>query len=464
VTLSRRLARRSRTLAYADIPADVLTSGRLHLLDAIGVGLASAGTGVGRPYLDAASHLGGAGRASIIGSSLRRDAASAALLNGGLMHGLEFDDTHTSSIVHGSAVLAPAALAAAQESKVSGEDLLRAYILGWEVLVRVGLAAPGGFQARGFQVTSVAGSLVAALQGAEIMRLDENQTVAALGIALSQASGVFEFLSNGSAVKSMHPGWAAHSGLIAARLAAAGLNGPETSIEGRMGLFQQFAEAGAVAVERFAASLATLGQQWHIRQAAYKFLPCCHYLHPYVEALDQLGPVLAADIRAVNCLVAPGAAQIICEPWSLKQAAATGHEARWSLPIVVAARLIDGVINHATFAAPPPAPIRELARRVSWLPLEQHQFPQRFEAELTVIFNSGEQQRCRIDDVFGGASRPASAEQVKAKFRANAQLCLNAAGVAGLEHVIDTLEHHAAARVGEYLASPDVNISSPATP
>lgn len=464
MTLSRQLARRVRALAYADVPADVLTSGRLHLLDAIGVALASAGTGVGRPYLDAASVVGGAGPASVIGSSLRRDAASAALLNGGLMHGLEFDDTHTSSIVHGSAVLAPAALAAAQEGEVSGKDLLRVYILGWEVLVRMGLAAPGGFQARGFQVTSVAGSLVAALQAAEIMRLDENQTVAALGIALSQASGVFEFLSNGSSVKSMHPGWAAHAGLLAARLAAVGLNGPETSLEGRMGIFQQFAEAGAVAVERFAASLATLGQQWHIRQAAYKFLPCCHYLHPYVEALDQLGPVLAADIGAVHCLVAPGAAQIICEPWSRKQAPATGHEARWSLPIVVAARLIDGVISHATFAAPPSAPIRELATRVSWLPLAQHQFPQRFEAELNVVFNRGGQQRCRIDDVFGGAGRPASSEQVKAKFRANAQLCLNAAAVAGLEHVIDTLERHAAARVGEYLASPAVNTSSGANP
>jgi 2-methylcitrate dehydratase PrpD len=464
VTLSRQLARRLRALAYADIPADVLTSGRLHLLDAIGVGLASAGTGVGRPYLDAASALGGAGPASILGSCLRRDAATAALINGGLMHGLEFDDTHTGSIVHGSAVLAPAALAAAQEGDVAGEDLLRVYLLGWEVLVRMGLAAPGAFQARGFQVTSVAGTLVAALQAAELMRLDENRTVAALGVALSQASGVFEFLSNGSSVKSMHPGWAAHAGLLAARLAAAGLNGPETALEGRMGLFRQFAEDGALAVERFEDSLATLGEQWHIRQAAYKFLPCCHYLHPYVEALDQLGPVVAADIHAVHCLVAPGAAQIICEPWLRKQAPATGHEARWSLPIVVAAQLVDGTVGHATFAAPPSAPIRDLASRVTWSRLAAHQFPQRFEAELSVAFNTGRQQRCRINDVFGGAGRPASPDQIKAKFRANAALCLDAAAVAGLEDVIDTLERHASARLGGYLATPPVNTSRGAKP
>ena len=101
----------------------------------------------------------------------------------------------------------------------------------------MGLAAPGGFQARGFQITSVGGTLVAALQAAEIAKLDENRWLAALGIALSQASGVFEFLSNGASVKSMHPGWAAHAGMLAARLAAAGLDGPETALEGRMGLF-----------------------------------------------------------------------------------------------------------------------------------------------------------------------------------------------------------------------------------
>ena len=454
MTLSRQLVGSIRRLGLAEIPAEVVRCGRLHLLDAIGVGLAAAGTGVGMPYLAAATALGGAGPASVLGAAMTRDAATAALVNGGLIHGLEFDDTHTASIVHGSAVLAPAALAAAQAADAPGGDLLRAYILGWEVLVRMGLAAPGGFQALGFQVTSVAGSLVAALLAAELAGLDADRTVAALGIALSQASGVFEFLSNGASVKSMHPGWAAHAGLVAARLAAAGLDGPETALEGRMGLFKQFAADGAGAVERFAASLASLGRHWHISEAAYKFLPCCHYLHPYVEALEQLGTVAAADISAINCLVAPGAAQIICEPWSRKQAPHSGHEARWSLPIVVAARLLDGVIDHATFRQSPSAPVRELAARISWSPLEGAQFPQRFEAELTVTLRAGGTRRCRIDDVFGGANRPAGGDEVRAKFRANAALCLEAAAVAELEHAVDTLERHSAARLGVVLASP----------
>jgi 2-methylcitrate dehydratase PrpD len=152
--------------------------------------------------------------------------------------------------------------------------------------------------------------------------------------------------------------------------------------------------------------------------------------------------------------VAPAAAPIICEPWSRKQAPASGHEARWSLPIVVAARLVDGAIGHATFAEAPSAPVRDLARRVTWSALPAAAFPQRFEAELKVVFADGQAQRCRIDDVFGGASRPASAAEVKAKFRANAALCLDAAAVANLEEAVETLDQQSSARLARPLAVP----------
>ncbi|MFX7052414.1 MmgE/PrpD family protein, partial [Acinetobacter baumannii] len=88
-----------------------------------------------------------------------------------------------------------------------------------------------------------------------------------VGIALSQASGVFEFLSNGATVKSLHPGWAAHAGIVAAGLARAGLTGPETSFEGRFGLFRVFAR-DAAAADRFAAEITDLGRRWHLPEAA----------------------------------------------------------------------------------------------------------------------------------------------------------------------------------------------------
>ena len=109
--------------------------------------------------------------------------------------------------------------------------------------MRLGLAAPGEFQREGFQITSAGGTMVAALVAADIAGLDEDAAVNAVGIALSQSSGVFEFLTNGSSVKSLHPGWAAHAGVLAARFAQAGMTGPETALEGDRGLFRRFANA-----------------------------------------------------------------------------------------------------------------------------------------------------------------------------------------------------------------------------
>ena len=210
MTLSREIVRHWKTVNTAPIPDAVLAAARLHCLDAVGVGLAASSLPQGEPYR--CFSAGGQGGISLLTGGSLASPADAALVNGGLIHSLEFDDTHTGSIVHGSAVLAPTTLAVAQACKTSPEAALRAYLLGYEVLIRIGLATQGGFQRNGFQITSVAGALVSALIATDLIGGNEDDGVNAMGIALSQASGVFEFLTNGSSVKSLHPGWAAHAG------------------------------------------------------------------------------------------------------------------------------------------------------------------------------------------------------------------------------------------------------------
>lgn len=439
MTLARELVRRARALQAQELPLEVSRAARLHLLDAAGVGLAAAGSPVGVAWRNYGRDVP-AGPASVFGRG-GATPAEAALINGGLIHSLEFDDTHTGSIVHGSAVLAPAALAAGEANGATGARLLGAYALGWEILVRFGLAAPGAFQARGFQITSVGGTLAAALVAAALGGLDEDATVAALGIALSQAAGVFEFLSSGSSVKSLHPGWAAHGGLIAARLAAAGMTGPETSLDGRFGLFAAFA-GDASAPERFGASLSELGQKWVLPDTAFKFLPCCHYLHPFVEAAGVLESrrISAASIERLVCGVPPGAAPIICEPWALKQNPATPHAARWSLPIVVAARLVEGRVDLATFEREASAEVRALAARMRWEPLEDTDFPRVLAAAITCETKDGERQTVRIHDVYGNVGRPPAEQEVREKFRTNAARSLSPPAMAALKSAIDELD------------------------
>jgi len=439
VTLARELVRAARAAAGTPLPEDVAIAARLHLLDAIGVGLAAAGSPIGAAYRAYADEVAKGGPATVFGQASGASAADAAMINGGLIHSLEFDDTHTASIAHGSAVLAAGALAVAEAQKASGAALLGAYARGWEVLIRFGLAAPNGFHAKGFMSTSVTGALTSALLAAELMGLDEDRSVAALGIALSQASGVMEFLTNGSSVKSLHPGWAAHGGVVAAMLARAGMTGPETSLDGRHGLFRQFTgDEGAAG--RFRTLIGGLGREWHLPKAAYKFYPCCHYLHPFIEAAGQLAErgVRANDVEHIVCRVPQGEAAVICEPWETKQAPATGHAARWSLPIAVAARLVEGKVDLATFETTANGAVREFARRVAWEPLPGARFPERFEAELVCTTRNGHQS-VRIDDVFGNHTRPPGAEAVLAKFRANAARSLKRDAITALERAAQNL-------------------------
>ena len=397
----------------------------LHFTDALGVGLAAARSPVGTPYRLYSRSLSNQGPATILGATEGASAADAALVNGGLMHSLEFDDTHTGSIMHGSSVVAAAALAVAEANgaavPTSGTALLGAYARGWEALARFGLAAPGRFHAQGFQATSVAGTLAAALVAAELSGLTEDQTVAALGISLSQSSGVMEFLSNGSSVKSLHSGWAAHGGVLAALFARAGMTGPETSLEGRWGLFRKFA-GDDDAAERMGALLGDLGSKWHLLDAAFKFYPCCHYLHPFIEAAGILADrgVRAADVKAIVCEVPVGAAPVICEPWERALDPANGHAARWSLPITVAARLVEGKVDLATFETSASAGVRALAQKIRWVPLANARFPERFEAVISCELASGQTETVRVDDVDGNHTRPPSVERVLEKFRANA--------------------------------------------
>jgi 2-methylcitrate dehydratase PrpD len=421
MTLSRALARRWMRAAQAPPPDHVAQSASLHLADVVGVGLAAAALDQGAAYRRFA-RTAPTGRVATLAGVRVADAATAAMIDGGLIHALEFDDTHMGAIVHGGAVVAAAALATAQRTGAGWSRMLRAYALGYEALIAMGLAAPGAFQATGFQVTSVAGPLAAALVAADLLDLDETTRVHAVGIALSQSSGVFEFLSNGASVKSLHPGWAAQGGVTAARLAQAGLTGPETALEGQRGLYAVFAR-DRTAPARLDALLGRFGDDWRLPEVAFKFLPCCHYLHPFVEAAQTLAARRQGrEIAEIALWIAPGAAGVVCEPWGLKQAPRDGHAMRWSLPLVVARALLGGAVDHRFFAAPPPADALALAARARWSALEPNRFPQAFEARVALVYADGSQDEARVDDAFGGPARPATVDAARAKFRANAAL------------------------------------------
>ncbi|MFQ5566676.1 MAG: MmgE/PrpD family protein, partial [Paracoccaceae bacterium] len=439
-TAARRIAQFAAGLRLADIPAEVVAAAKLHFLDAIGVGLAASTVPLSAGWAGAAQRIGGAGPATVLGRAGGRSAAAAALANGAQIHSLEYDDTHIGSVVHGGAVAAPAALAAAEEAEASGDRLLAGYIAAWEVMIRLGLAAPGAYQASGFQVSAVGGALGAATAAAAIGGMTRDRAVSALGIAGSQASGLLEFLSDGATVKALHPGWAAHTGIAAAALAEAGMTGPASVLEGRFGFLAAFARDPAAA-GRLAAHLDQLGEVWHLPDAAFKLYPCCHYIHPYLEAMQALSDGLRRDeIASITCHVAPPAAALICEPWKRRQNPASGYDGKWGLAYCLAALLVDGRVDVTTFAGAPDPAVVHVARRIGWEPLAPHHFPHRFEAAIDVRLADGAIRKFEIRQVRGGPGRPIREAEVLEKFRANAARALPPPSVERLAETILSLE------------------------
>lgn len=420
----QRMAAFAATVQQADIPDDVMALARLHMADAVGVALAASSVPSHRHFLSSLlAQFPTPGPATVLGVGRTAEACVAALMNGTSMHSLEYDDTHMRSIVHGSAVIVATVLAVAQQQKLSLPQALRLTVVGWECLVRLGVAAEGAFQRRGFQVTSVGGAIVAAVLASAARDADANVIARAAGIAGSQASGIFEFLSDGSNVKALHPGWAAHSGIWAASLASAGMTGPMSVLEGKHGIYAAYADDRA-AGDRLHAELDSLGQTWLLRDAAFKFYPCCHYIHPYLEAaaiLREQARCLGRRIVSARTRVASGAGLVIAEPWERKQAPRDSNDAKYSLPYCVALVLLGKPVDvTAMTEGPLDAQAVQFAGQISVQAWQDSGFPARFGADLTITLDDGQVLHSRIDQVLGSADRPATTGQVQDKFLQNA--------------------------------------------
>jgi 2-methylcitrate dehydratase PrpD len=410
------------TLKQQDIPSDVASIARLHTLDALGVGIAASNGAVQQRMAQSfLSSVAPTGPCTVLGHRTPASSDSATLLNGSFIHALEFDDTHMASIVHGSSVLVPAVLAAAEQHQLNLGELTRLITIGWELLIRIGSAAPGAFQRRGFQVTSVGGALVSALLAALAAGASRAEIISAQGIAGSQASGIFEFLSEGATVKAMHPGWAAHAGSLSSTLARAGMTGPSTVFEGRFGLYKTYTDETGAA-ESLGRELNTLGQRWMLSDAAFKLYPCCHYIHPFLEAVEALmqASLNAEEIERIECEVPQGAAAIICDPWHQKQTPSILNEAKYSLPYCMALAFLNIPITAQHFLSDQiNAQAVAFAQKINWTPMPDADFPNKFQAEIRVELRNGQSLHKRIDQVKGSADRPASLEDITDKFVRN---------------------------------------------
>ncbi|MCX2730679.1 MmgE/PrpD family protein [Saccharopolyspora sp. NFXS83] len=422
-TLSARVAEFVSATTFDDVPDAVLHEARNHVLDALGSALGSSAMNFGDAVHTAARRLGAGQEAHAIGYGTALPAASAALVNGTLIHGFDFDDTHVGAVYHATAPALAGALAAAEEAGATGRRLLLGYVLGMEIGCRIAAAGAGRFHARGFHPTGIAGTFAAACAAASIRGAGPETARDALGLCGSQAGGLLEIRN--SWLKRVHPGWAAHSGLIALTLAESGFSGPATVFEGTKGLFAT--HLGFVP-DGEGLGLDTLGERWMTAETAYKPYPCCHFTHAFADAafqvLDELGArsLRASDITRIVCPTSPGVMPEVTEPAAVKIAPATTYDAMFSVQYAVASVLVRGRLDLATFYDDPldDPEVLAVARLVECPADPDSDYPARFPGEVRLHLGDGREITHRVTASRGTPGNRFTDEDVTAKFLGNA--------------------------------------------
>jgi 2-methylcitrate dehydratase PrpD len=453
MTALEQFAQFAEQTRYDALPPAVVRSIKERVLDTIGLCLAAAPMDTSRMAAELGASWGGAPEATTIGFPHRIGATNAAFVNGTLAHSLDFDDTHLPSVLHPSASLIPAVLAAGQAIGASSRAVIEAAAVGYELCIRAGMAGydrtlgNSVFFERGWHATSICGTLGAAAAAAKLYGLDAAGIGHAVGIAASMGSGVIEANRTGGSVKRLHCGWAAHAGLVAAQTARAGFTGPPSIFEGRFGFYQAFC-GDQVHIEELTDGL---GRDWCIPDIFYKPYPANHFTHAGIDAAMKLRErVDVADIAEIELGVATPTLRTIAQPPEAKARPQSGYHAQFSGPFTVATALLarDGGglglwLDDFTDAKVRDPRYLELAAKVRCYaePICDAIFPNQFPAVLRIRTHAGAVFEEQVLANRGGPGNPLSFAELEVKFLANAsrripreQAELTAARIAELEN------------------------------
>lgn len=407
----------------ASVPPAVIARAKLSILDALGIGLASSNYEFAKVMADALVELGGVGEFPVIGSSLRLAQRDAAHLNGTLIHGLDFDDTHSESVVHTSASTVPTMLIAGLATRSSGRAAMSAFIIGSECASRIGAAARGGFHDQGFHPTGIVGAFGSALAAGFLYGLNHEQLLDAQGIVLSKAAASLQFLDDGAWTKRNHPGWASVCGQTAVVMAKHGFFGPRAPYLGRFGLYAMHTRQGNEIKSHQLTD--GLGELWEMRNIAFKPYPACHLTHAFADAALALQHEYQLKIDEIDRIVAyvhDREIPVICEPVANKIRPRSAYDAQFSVHYVIAATLVHGRFGLAELTdecLADPA-ILNLCARTSYQSDPNSAYPDYYSGAVDIYTNDGQCHHRREQMHRGSAENPMSESDIKDKFFDNA--------------------------------------------
>ena len=337
-SLSQRLARFATDLRLQDLPAAVVSRVKHFFIDYLGIALRASSLDSSKPARALAREQMIPGQATLLGAGTT-GADYAALANGMAAHSMELDDTFLEGSIHNESFLYAATMALAEECGLSGPDFIAAIVAGFEASCRIAKALqPAVTNARGFHPTGTCGAIGAAVAAGKLLGLNERQMTACIGIACSQASGLLEYVTDGSWTKRFHAGWAAHAGIVAARLAKHGMTGPRTAIEGKFGFLHAY--SGQPKLDGFDTGI---GEDYLILRTAMKYYPCNYYIQAINDSVLKLAARDDYDLSKIASIVVhtvQAAMHLVCEPIEQKRNPKVMIDAQFSVPFNVALGLL----------------------------------------------------------------------------------------------------------------------------
>lgn len=335
LSATETLARWASSLQSVDVPESIRLAAQTSLIDTIGVAIAGSVTRVGKIAAAVGLQSNFGGSSLLLGRGQLVAATTAAFVNGAAAHALDFDDNCYAGVVHGSAVIAPAALAVAQQTRAKGSELLTAFIAGSECEYAFGAASDNVLYDQGWWTTGVLGPIGSCVAASRLLGLDAAQTTSALGLALAGAGGTKACF--GGDGKPLLAGRASEAGLVCALLAAQGASGPANAVESTNGFARLF-NNGVF----YPSAFERLGQAWFSMAPGVdiKRMPVCLSSHAAVDAVEHLlttHGIGIGDIDSIDCDVPD-----IVRKNLVYDRPQTVQQSQFSMPFAMAVSLVCG--------------------------------------------------------------------------------------------------------------------------
>ncbi|MFC1820162.1 MmgE/PrpD family protein [Thermodesulfobacteriota bacterium] len=328
-------------MRFTDLSKEQIDAAKRCFLDWLGVTIGGIREPPAKILVDLIEELGGKKQASVIGYGRKTSILNAALVNGTMAHSLDYDDAHMYTRNHPSAPLIAALLPVSEYKKLPGTELITAFILGFEVSTRIGLALGNDYYDLGWHATPVLGRFGVAAGVGKLLGLDTEKLKNAFGLAATQTGGIRKVF--GTMGKPFHAGKAAMDGILSTILADKGFTAPKDILDedsGFLGILSSKIDLDQITSE--------LGEKFHVFDVSFKPHAACLAMHPPIDGLISIRNEYRIDpenIDRIDLEVAP-----ICLVLGDNKNPESGLEGKFSVYYCAALAVTEGQARNNVFS------------------------------------------------------------------------------------------------------------------